>query len=364
VLAQPTIDLGAHEPPASFDETFFPANYVLLTRTGLQTRAVVAAGQFRPTAGSDRGTQRLLDSISFEVAFGAQEGTPPQISQVGAVKTATGIRVFVRASAADGIRRAAVLINDAVSAWRFVPLAPQGDGLFTAEVPGTTDSEIVAEVETLLGFTGYSTKKGENFNPIVAPSGGAEIVVDSPRPSHVYSVNQVVVPRFYCSADAGVQSCSGPSTVDTSTEGPQTFTVTATDLAGTQTTESVDYFVRPASFAASFHGFFSPVENEPVLNVAKAGSVIPLKFSLGDNFGFDIFAPEFPKSRQIHCATLSGMTGLEAISPGNRTLSYEPATDQYSFGWKTDAGWAGKCRQFVMTLIDGTTRSANFRMTK
>lgn len=32
-----------------------------------------------------------------------------------------------------------------------------------------------------------------------------------------------------------------------------------------------------------FSGFFSPVDSMPVINLAKAGSAIPVKFSLGGN---------------------------------------------------------------------------------
>ena len=39
-----------------------------------------------------------------------------------------------------------------------------------------------------------------------------------------------------------------------------------------------------------FTGFFSPVDNLPTVNVAKAGSTIPVKFSLGGNRGLGILA--------------------------------------------------------------------------
>ena len=43
----------------------------------------------------------------------------------------------------------------------------------------------------------------------------------------------------------------------------------------------------------SFNGFFQPVDNL-LLNVAKAGSAIPVKFSLGGNVGLGIFRADLP----------------------------------------------------------------------
>ena len=63
--------------------------------------------------------------------------------------------------------------------------------------------------------------------------------------------------------------------VDTASAGPKTFTVTAEDLSDNAASESVSYSVR-----YSFLGFIQPVDNLPVLNSAKAGSSIPLKWKL------------------------------------------------------------------------------------
>ena len=52
-----------------------------------------------------------------------------------------------------------------------------------------------------------------------------------------------------------------------------------------------------------FSGFFGHVLSPPSFNDPNSGSTVPLKFSLGGNYGFDIFAAGFPASRQIDCAT-------------------------------------------------------------
>src|SRR5205085_2496965 len=45
-----------------------------------------------------------------------------------------------------------------------------------------------------------------------------------------------------------------------------------------------------------FSGFFQPVDNTPTLNVVKAGSGIPVKFSLSGNLGLNILLAGYPQS--------------------------------------------------------------------
>ena len=52
-----------------------------------------------------------------------------------------------------------------------------------------------------------------------------------------------------------------------------------------------------------FAGFFPPIDNPPVLNKVKAGSAVPVKFSLTGNQGLDIFAAGYPQSAQVPCQT-------------------------------------------------------------
>ncbi len=52
-----------------------------------------------------------------------------------------------------------------------------------------------------------------------------------------------------------------------------------------------------------FSGFFTPVDNLPTLNSVKAGSAIPVKFSLNGFQGLDILAAGSPASQTIACAS-------------------------------------------------------------
>ena len=55
-----------------------------------------------------------------------------------------------------------------------------------------------------------------------------------------------------------------------------------------------------------------------VLNAVKAGSAIPVKFSLGGDHGLDVFEADYPKSQGIQCnsnADVDGNPVIEATSP-------------------------------------------------
>jgi predicted extracellular nuclease len=108
-------------------------------------------------------------------------------------------------------------------------------------------------------------------------------------------------------------------------------------------------------------GFFPPVDNLPVLNVVKAGSAVPLKFSLGGDKGLAVFAAGYPVSQQIACDSSQPLGSVEqTVTPGSSSLAYDPLTGQYTYVWKTDKGWGGTCRQLSLKLTDGTTHLANF----
>jgi len=114
------------------------------------------------------------------------------------------------------------------------------------------------------------------------------------------------------------------------------------------------------SFA--FDGFFPPVDNRPVLNIAKAGSSIPVNFDLNGNQGTEIFPSGYPGSQSIACDTNSPSDVIsETVAAGNSGLSYDAASDLYTYVWKTDKTWAQSCRRLLLKFRDGSIHSADFR---
>lgn len=114
-----------------------------------------------------------------------------------------------------------------------------------------------------------------------------------------------------------------------------------------------------------FTGFFAPVYNLPTLNGVKAGSAVPLKFSLAGNQGLAVLAAGFPASAVTACDSTAPVDVVEeTVTAGSSSLSYDASTDRYIYVWKTDKAWAATCRQLVIKLIDGTSHRANFKLTK
>ncbi|WP_457095391.1 HYR domain-containing protein [Lysobacter sp. P5_B9] len=107
-------------------------------------------------------------------------------------------------------------------------------------------------------------------------------------------------------------------------------------------------------------GFFRPVDMAPIVNSSKAGSAIPIKFSLGGNQGMGIMAAGYPKSAPMSCGGAVEDPLLETVTAGASSLQYDSGAAQYIYVWKSEKSWAGTCRQIQVKLADGTLHTANF----
>jgi Tol biopolymer transport system component len=195
----------------------------------------------------------------------------------------------------------------------------------------------------------------------VAPA----ILITLPANGGTYTLNTAVASNYSCSdATSGVAACVGPvangANFSTSPVSAHAFTVNATDVAGNQAQATNNY-----NIIYNFSGFSPPVDNLPTLNVVKAGSAVPVKFSLSGNQGLSIFEAGYPKSQTIPCDSTAPVDGIEeTATAGSSGLSYDASVDQYVYVWKTEKAWAGTCRQLVVKLNDGTSHQANFNFTK
>ncbi len=162
-----------------------------------------------------------------------------------------------------------------------------------------------------------------------------------------------------------VSDPSGSVSLDTSSVGSKSKTITVEDKVGHTKSATCSY-----SVVYNWNGFRQPVDNLPTLNTVKAGQSIPMKFSLSGNQGLNILQPSTttapnPKVTAITCP--GGSTPMDAIeqtTTANNGLTYDATADQYNYVWKTQSTYAGKCYRFDMQLIDGTTHSALFKFSK
>ena len=93
-------------------------------------------------------------------------------------------------------------------------------------------------------------------------------------------------------------------------------------------------------------------------NSAKAGSAVPVKFSLGGDRGLAILADGYPASVQVDCVT-GARIGSSEPTASDDGLTF--ANGQYSYAWKTSKSWGGTCRQLQVLLVDGTLHTALFK---
>ncbi|HUF99830.1 MAG TPA: hypothetical protein VMM60_17010 [Ilumatobacter sp.] len=84
--------------------------------------------------------------------------------------------------------------------------------------------------------------------PVAAPdTAPPSISIIAPFDGAIYGFQQEVSAAYTCSDPGGIATCTGTvangAAIDTSTEGPKTFTVDATDNAGNAASKTVDYLV-------------------------------------------------------------------------------------------------------------------------
>src|SRR5262249_55738343 len=120
-------------------------------------------------------------------------------------------------------------------------------------------------------------------------------------------------------------------------------------------------------WAFTFQGFAAPVSNAPAVNVAKAGQVIPLRFTVVEPTGTPVtdvspsLAPVVSQtacdshapSHTVDVATTVGLPGLKQLSPGS-----------YQFNWAVPKSYAGTCQTLQLTLADGVPHTALFKFSR
>lgn len=133
----------------------------------------------------------------------------------------------------------------------------------------------------------------------------------------------------------------------------RTISVRGTDTTGNVATTT-------ATVNVTWHngGFGAPLNNGN-RQTFKAGGAIPVKFSLGGDHGLNILRPGYPASDAYTCTGTAPTNATGQIDWGGK-LKYDPATDTYSFNWKTDKAWANTCRVLVVGLVDGQNLAVTF----
>ncbi len=116
----------------------------------------------------------------------------------------------------------------------------------------------------------------------------------------------------------------------------------------------------PVGPSYTLSGPFQPVDAQPIENVAVAGRTIPVRFSLGGDFGLDVIADGYPSFVSTACS--SGPTDtVEWTAENAAGLTYDSASGVYTYHWKTLKAWKGTCGTLTIQFLDGSELKADFR---
>ena len=88
----------------------------------------------------------------------------------------------------------------------------------------------------------------------------------------------------------------------------------------------------------------------------EAGKTALITFKLGDDYGLDVLAAGYPKSKQ--CGAVDG--ALASTTSANSGLKV--VGRRYEYLLKLEKAWAGQCRELVVKLRDNTVHRAELRI--
>jgi hypothetical protein len=122
------------------------------------------------------------------------------------------------------------------------------------------------------------------------------------------------------------------------------------------------YLPSSVSGSTSFvsFGLRAPIDAPPTVNTVKAGSTVPVNFSLGGNFGLGILSGT-PVAVKYSCESGVPTDEIEQTSTANSGLTYNASTGLYTYNWKTAKNASG-CFRFELRLDDGSVHVAYFKL--
>jgi len=157
--------------------------------------------------------------------------------------------------------------------------------------------------------------------------------------------------------------------VDTKSDGSYVVKALAGASALSVTVDGVTAPIAPNSQRTvqtwHFVGFAQPVDNNGVLNVSKAGRVVPLKWRL-------LNAANQPVTNLIvanvsvatmTCASTIPTDAIEEYAAGASALQ-NLGNGYYQFNWQTPSTYANSCRTLSLDIGDGVKHTALFSFTK
>jgi len=204
--------------------------------------------------------------------------------------------------------------------------------------------------------SGETTVRHDATPPAVSFTGG-------PADGATYDFGDAV-PAATCSATdatSGVDAAGCVVSGGGTTVGSYTLTAGATDLAGNHGSATRGYTVR----AWALDGFLKPVNmGTSVVNTVKAGSTVPLKFTVlrgGVPMTAGIGAAF--SAKKVPCDGTAVPDAVEEfLTTGQTSLRYDATAGQWIQNWATPSGGKGFCYRVALTTADGSSTAAAFQL--
>ena len=308
------------------------------------------------TSNALTGTKNVLDAVGNSATAGPVGGN--KVDKKAPV-TSCG--------AADGAWHADDVAIGCTAADGGSGLAIAGDAGFSlaTTVPnGTETSNALTGTKSILDAVGNSA--------IAGPIGGNMIDKKGPVVTLTCPVTPVILGASatadWTATDGGsgvaLGFAAGNIPLETGSVGPKTATAaegtSRDDVANDSPPVSCGY-----SVVFDFRGFFTPVDNNGILNVANSGQAIPLKWELRDHLGNPVTTLSSVKVTVEHlsCGLETTTDAVEEYAAGASGLQNH-GNGAYQFNWKTPTGYAKSCKTMKLDLGEGTPRTASFQFRK
>lgn len=252
------------------------------------------------------------------------------------------------------------------------------DGWYTSDVTvSTSGSDSISSPVTctadqyLVVDTGGATFNGSCTNDAGLTTNAAPLTVklDKTAPTITWNGGPADGANYYFGFIPAAPTCtafdllSGPKECNVTgyslLVGSHTLTATAYDMAGNSKVESRTYTV----LAWTLTGFYRPVDMNGVLNVAKNGSTVPLKFNIyaGTTELTTVSSAKSLQYSLIKCDLTAPEDPVDTLATGGTVLRYDSSGGQFVYNWKTP-NTAGKCYSVTMTTWDGSNLTAYFKL--
>ena len=210
------------------------------------------------------------------------------------------------------------------------PNAASGNKGWSLTVPSTNALTPDGEHTITAKATDAATNTASQDLKVTIDTANPQISFSGLTDGAKYTEGTVLSPT--CSADDG-SNCA-VSDYNT-TVGQHTITGEATDAAGNKGTASLSYEVVAAVAPWTHKGFYSPVDMNGTLNIAKAGSTVPFKFEVFDDMTEITDVTKVKVTPQtVTCPDNAPQDAIESYVTGESNLRYDSTSGQFIMNWK------------------------------